>query len=496
MRRRRCRGWTAPAPSPERSRRPARAGLVLVSRSAQAACSTASISSSPGRDRGARGRERIGKSTLAALLLRLAGSERGPDRGRRCRHRGCEVADWRRHLAWVPQQPHTPSRHRRGQHPARRARSPRRRRTSGRGAGRSRRLHRRRSRTATRPSSATAGGPSRRRAPAHRAGAGIPARRAARHPRRADRRPRCRERRRWSPMPSSGSRRDGRARDSPPVGARPERRSHRPARGGAPSTTRRWRRDRRRWPAARRSRAAAQAGSRSRSCSARWRCCFGIGLMATAGYLISRAAERPAILSLTVVIVAVRFFGLARPVARYLERLVSHDLAFRVLGTPSRALLRADRAAGARRARGVPQGRSREPHGRRRRRAAEPVPERRWDRRSWRSWPALPRSASPRRSCLRPHSSSRRGCWSAASPFWSSSASLGRATGAARRRHGELSAELVELLVARPSSSCTGVRRRQLRPLPCGDADTCARLAHRDALAAASATHSRCSSSA
>jgi thiol reductant ABC exporter CydC subunit len=58
---------------------------------------------------------------------------------------------------------------------------------------------------------------------------------------------------------------------------------------------------------------------------------FGIGLMTSAGYLISRAAEHPAILSLTTVIVAVRFFGLARPIARYLERLASHDLAFRVL---------------------------------------------------------------------------------------------------------------------------------------------------------------------
>ena len=58
---------------------------------------------------------------------------------------------------------------------------------------------------------------------------------------------------------------------------------------------------------------------------------FGIGLMTSAGYLIASAAERPAILSLTTVIVAVRFFGLARPVARYLERVVSHDLAFRVL---------------------------------------------------------------------------------------------------------------------------------------------------------------------
>ena len=59
---------------------------------------------------------------------------------------------------------------------------------------------------------------------------------------------------------------------------------------------------------------------------------FGVGLMATAGYLISRAAERPAVLSLTAAIVGVRFFGLGRPVLRYLERLSSHDVAFRALG--------------------------------------------------------------------------------------------------------------------------------------------------------------------
>ena len=55
--------------------------------------------------------------------------------------------------------------------------------------------------------------------------------------------------------------------------------------------------------------------------------------MTSAGYLISRAAEQPPILSLTVVIVAVRFFGLARPLARYCERLVSHDAALRALAT-------------------------------------------------------------------------------------------------------------------------------------------------------------------
>jgi ATP-binding cassette, subfamily C, bacterial CydC len=59
---------------------------------------------------------------------------------------------------------------------------------------------------------------------------------------------------------------------------------------------------------------------------------FGVALMTTAGYLISQAAERPEILSLTVAIVAVRFFGLARPLARYFERLASHDLALRSLG--------------------------------------------------------------------------------------------------------------------------------------------------------------------
>jgi thiol reductant ABC exporter CydC subunit len=59
---------------------------------------------------------------------------------------------------------------------------------------------------------------------------------------------------------------------------------------------------------------------------------FGVALMATAGYLISRAAEQPPILSLTVAIVAVRFFGLARPLARYLERLASHDAALRAIG--------------------------------------------------------------------------------------------------------------------------------------------------------------------
>ena len=59
--------------------------------------------------------------------------------------------------------------------------------------------------------------------------------------------------------------------------------------------------------------------------------CFGVGLLATSGYLLSRAAEHPPVLSLTVAIVAVRFFALARPLARYFDRLASHDLALRAL---------------------------------------------------------------------------------------------------------------------------------------------------------------------
>jgi thiol reductant ABC exporter CydC subunit len=57
----------------------------------------------------------------------------------------------------------------------------------------------------------------------------------------------------------------------------------------------------------------------------------GVALLTSAGYLISRAAEQPPILALTTTIVAVRFFGLARPGVRYLDRLVSHDVALRAL---------------------------------------------------------------------------------------------------------------------------------------------------------------------
>src|SRR6185295_16111119 len=59
--------------------------------------------------------------------------------------------------------------------------------------------------------------------------------------------------------------------------------------------------------------------------------CCGIGLFATAGWLIARAAEHPDIEALSVAIVAVRGFGVGRGVCRYAERLLSHDAAMRGL---------------------------------------------------------------------------------------------------------------------------------------------------------------------
>ncbi len=57
-----------------------------------------------------------------------------------------------------------------------------------------------------------------------------------------------------------------------------------------------------------------------------------VALMATSAWLIARAAQQPPVLFLMVAVVAVRTFGIGRGVLRYVERLVSHDAAFRVLG--------------------------------------------------------------------------------------------------------------------------------------------------------------------
>ncbi|GAC1619357.1 MAG: thiol reductant ABC exporter subunit CydC [Ktedonobacteraceae bacterium] len=57
----------------------------------------------------------------------------------------------------------------------------------------------------------------------------------------------------------------------------------------------------------------------------------GIGLAATSAFLISQAALHPSEAALSIAIVSVRFFGIARGAFRYLERLVSHRAAFRLL---------------------------------------------------------------------------------------------------------------------------------------------------------------------
>ena len=57
----------------------------------------------------------------------------------------------------------------------------------------------------------------------------------------------------------------------------------------------------------------------------------GVALTATSSWLIAGAALHPPVLSLMVAIVAVRTFGLAKGVLRYVERLLSHDVALRAL---------------------------------------------------------------------------------------------------------------------------------------------------------------------
>ena len=67
-------------------------------------------------------------------------------------------------------------------------------------------------------------------------------------------------------------------------------------------------------------------------------CMFGsitvyanVGLLAASAWLISAAALHPPLAELSVAIVGVRFFGLARAICRYGERYVSHEVTFRLL---------------------------------------------------------------------------------------------------------------------------------------------------------------------
>ena len=57
----------------------------------------------------------------------------------------------------------------------------------------------------------------------------------------------------------------------------------------------------------------------------------GVALLAMSGFLLARASEHPSIVAISLAVVAVRAFSVGRGVSRYVERLASHDVAFRVL---------------------------------------------------------------------------------------------------------------------------------------------------------------------
>jgi thiol reductant ABC exporter CydC subunit len=60
-------------------------------------------------------------------------------------------------------------------------------------------------------------------------------------------------------------------------------------------------------------------------------CGAGVALLATSGFLLARASQHPDIVAISVAVVMVRALSVSRGVLRYLERLFSHDVAFRVL---------------------------------------------------------------------------------------------------------------------------------------------------------------------
>ncbi|WP_067568423.1 ATP-binding cassette domain-containing protein [Nocardia acidivorans] len=72
----------------------------------------------------------------------------------------------------------------------------------------------------------------------------------------------------------------------------------------------------------------------------------GLGLAALAAWLIARAWEMPPVLDLSIAVVTVRALGISRGVARYLERLATHDVALRSMSlartTTYRTLAAAD----------------------------------------------------------------------------------------------------------------------------------------------------------
>ncbi|MFF2473762.1 thiol reductant ABC exporter subunit CydD [Streptomyces sp. NPDC058066] len=65
-----------------------------------------------------------------------------------------------------------------------------------------------------------------------------------------------------------------------------------------------------------------------------------VGLMATSGWLISRASQQPPVMYLMVAVTATRAFGIGRACFRYGERVVSHDAVLRMLADTRVAVYR------------------------------------------------------------------------------------------------------------------------------------------------------------
>lgn len=69
--------------------------------------------------------------------------------------------------------------------------------------------------------------------------------------------------------------------------------------------------------------AAVLAGALATGC--------GVALLAVSGFILARASQHPSIIAISVAVVAVRGLSIGRALFRYLERLASHDAAFRIL---------------------------------------------------------------------------------------------------------------------------------------------------------------------
>jgi len=69
-------------------------------------------------------------------------------------------------------------------------------------------------------------------------------------------------------------------------------------------------------------------------------CGCAVALLATSGFLLARASQHPNIVAISIAVVLVRAFSVGRGLLRYVERLFSHDVAFRVLADVRVAIYR------------------------------------------------------------------------------------------------------------------------------------------------------------